>query len=54
MIDHLIVRREQVYLPDLSYEEISEEINYGVIPLLCDFGGTLGLLLGASGDSNNS
>jgi hypothetical protein len=35
----------------MDFEEIVEEIQYGIIPLLCDFGGTLGLLMGASGTS---
>ncbi|KAG7173800.1 Acid-sensing ion channel 4-like [Homarus americanus] len=33
---------------DLTYDEVSEEIAYDAIALLCDIGGTLGLLLGAS------
>jgi len=33
----------------MTYEEIKEEFAYSVISLLCDIGGTLGLLLGASG-----
>ena len=33
---------------DLTFDDIQEEIAYGAIPLLCDVGGSLGLLLGAS------
>ena len=33
---------------DLTYDEVSEELAYDTIALLCDIGGTLGLLLGAS------
>lgn len=36
----------------MTYEETHEEFAYDIISLLCDIGGTLGLLLGASGDSN--
>ena len=41
----------QVYFNDMTYEETREEFAYDVIALLCDIGGTLGLLLGASGES---
>lgn len=33
----------------MTYEETKEEFAYDIISLLCDIGGTLGLLLGASG-----
>lgn len=33
----------------MTYEETHEEFAYDIISLLCDIGGTLGLLLGASG-----
>lgn len=33
---------------DLTYDEVSEDLAYDAIALLCDIGGTLGLLLGAS------
>ena len=39
----------QVYFTDMTYEETKEEFAYDIISLLCDIGGTLGLLLGASG-----
>jgi len=32
----------------LQYEYIKEELGYGTIDLLCDVGGTLSLLMGAS------
>jgi hypothetical protein len=32
----------------LTYDDIKEEFGYSTIPLLCDIGGSLGLLLGAS------
>ncbi|XP_063600738.1 acid-sensing ion channel 1C-like [Penaeus indicus] len=38
----------RVFFQDLTYDEVSEDIAYGAIALLCDIGGTLGLLLGAS------
>ncbi|XP_050719585.1 acid-sensing ion channel 4-like [Eriocheir sinensis] len=38
----------RVFFQDLTFDEVSEEIAYGTIALLCDIGGTLGLLLGAS------
>ncbi|XP_045121788.1 degenerin mec-10-like [Portunus trituberculatus] len=38
----------RVFFQDLTYDEVSEEIAYDTIALLCDIGGTLGLLLGAS------
>lgn len=38
----------RVFFQDLTFDEVSEEIAYGMIALLCDIGGTLGLLLGAS------
>lgn len=40
----------QVFFTDLTYEETKEEFVYGIVSLLCDIGGTLGLLLGASGN----
>lgn len=33
----------------MTYEETREEFAYDIIALLCDIGGTFGLLLGASG-----
>ncbi|KAK4006004.1 hypothetical protein OUZ56_011135 [Daphnia magna] len=38
----------KVYFIDMTYEETKEEFAYDIISLLCDIGGTLGLLLGAS------
>ncbi|XP_068246367.1 acid-sensing ion channel 1B-like [Palaemon carinicauda] len=38
----------RVFFQDLTFDEISEDIAYDAIALLCDIGGTLGLLLGAS------
>jgi len=35
-------------LQELVFEQIEEEFAYTVIALLCDIGGTLGLLMGAS------
>lgn len=32
----------------MTYDDIEEEYGYTAIPLLCDIGGSLGLLLGAS------
>lgn len=32
----------------MTFDDIEEEIGYAAIPLLCDIGGSLGLLLGAS------
>lgn len=32
----------------MTFDDIEEEIGYSAIPLLCDIGGSLGLLLGAS------
>ena len=39
----------QVFFTDMNYEETTEEFAYDTISFLCDIGGTLGLLLGASG-----
>ncbi len=36
------------HLQTLQYEFIREEVGYGTIDLLCDVGGTLSLLMGAS------
>ncbi|CAG0900006.1 unnamed protein product [Darwinula stevensoni] len=44
--DNVSVSR--LYYMDMNYEEIQEEYSYEVFALLCDLGGTLGLLLGAS------
>ncbi len=33
---------------NLQFEFIKEEVGYGTIDLLCDVGGTLSLLMGAS------
>ncbi|CAG0897639.1 unnamed protein product [Darwinula stevensoni] len=38
----------RLYYVDMNYEEIQEEYSYNIFALLCDLGGTLGLLLGAS------
>jgi hypothetical protein len=46
VLDDLFV---QVYFTDMTYEETKEEFAYDIISLLCDIGGTIGLLLGASG-----
>ena len=35
-------------IKDMTFDDIEEEIGYSAIPLLCDIGGSLGLLLGAS------
>ena len=35
-------------LQSLEFEFIKEEVGYGTIDLLCDVGGTLSLLMGAS------
>ena len=35
-------------LQNLQFEFIKEEVGYGTIDLLCDVGGTLSLLMGAS------
>ncbi|CAG0889101.1 unnamed protein product [Darwinula stevensoni] len=43
--NHSVTR---VFYLDMTYEEIKEEPSYDIISLLCDLGGTLGLLLGAS------
>ncbi|CAG0904278.1 unnamed protein product, partial [Darwinula stevensoni] len=40
--------RLRIYYEDLTFEDVVEEYSYTIIPLLCDIGGTLGLLLGAS------
>ncbi|CAG0893265.1 unnamed protein product [Darwinula stevensoni] len=40
--------RLRVYYQDLTFDDVVEEYSYTEIPLLCDIGGTLGLLLGAS------
>ncbi|XP_059480902.1 acid-sensing ion channel 4-B-like [Neocloeon triangulifer] len=38
----------RIFYEDLVYEQITEDIAYNLIALLCDIGGTLGLLMGAS------
>ncbi|XP_046644342.1 acid-sensing ion channel 5-like isoform X2 [Daphnia pulicaria] len=38
----------RIFYQDLTYDDIEEEFGYTTIPLLCDIGGSLGLLLGAS------
>ncbi|CAG0901539.1 unnamed protein product [Darwinula stevensoni] len=43
--NHSVTR---VFYRDMTYEEIVEKHSYDIISLLCDLGGTLGLLLGAS------
>jgi len=40
--------RVRVYYQSLEFEFIKEEVGYGTIDLLCDVGGTLSLLMGAS------
>lgn len=40
--------RARVYYKSLEFEFIREELGYGTIDLLCDIGGTLSLLMGAS------
>ena len=40
----------EVYYNDMTYEETDENFSYGIVSLLCDIGGTMGLLLGASGN----
>ena len=37
-----------LFLQNLEYEFIKEDVGYGTIDLLCDVGGTLSLLMGAS------
>ena len=38
----------QFLLQNLEFEYIKEDVGYGTIDLLCDVGGTLSLLMGAS------
>ncbi|KAK4020490.1 hypothetical protein OUZ56_002461 [Daphnia magna] len=38
----------RIFYQDMTYDDIEEEYGYTAIPLLCDIGGSLGLLLGAS------
>ncbi|CAB3374970.1 Hypothetical predicted protein [Cloeon dipterum] len=38
----------RIFYEDLVYEQITEDRAYNLIALLCDIGGTLGLLMGAS------
>lgn len=38
----------KLILQELVYEQIEEEFAYTMIALLCDIGGTLGLMMGAS------
>ncbi|XP_059480911.1 acid-sensing ion channel 2-like isoform X2 [Neocloeon triangulifer] len=40
--------RMRIFYTELVYENIQEEFAYTMIALLCDIGGTLGLLMGAS------
>ncbi|XP_037073773.1 acid-sensing ion channel 3-like [Pollicipes pollicipes] len=40
--------RLRVFYQDLYYENVVESLAYPMIPLLCDLGGALGLMLGAS------
>ncbi|XP_059087642.1 acid-sensing ion channel 1-like [Tigriopus californicus] len=40
--------RVRIYYQNLQYEFIKETVGYGTIDLLCDIGGTLSLLMGAS------
>ncbi|KAF2365974.1 Epithelial sodium channel [Trinorchestia longiramus] len=40
--------RVKVFLADKTYESVQENFSYGFTSLVADFGGTLGLLLGAS------
>ena len=37
-----------VFFQNLEFEYIKEDVGYGTIDLLCDVGGTLSLLMGAS------
>ena len=37
-----------IFFQNLEYEYIREDLGYGTIDLLCDVGGTLSLLMGAS------
>ncbi|CAG0921413.1 unnamed protein product [Notodromas monacha] len=40
--------RIRIYYQEMTYDDISESFAYTEIPLLCDIGGALGLMLGAS------
>lgn len=40
--------RYKIFFTDMTYEETKEEFTYDIVSFLCDIGGTLGLLLGAS------
>ncbi|XP_063615888.1 degenerin-like protein unc-105 [Penaeus indicus] len=40
--------RIRIFYNDLTYQVVTEEWAYTLIPLMCDIGGVLGLLLGAS------
>ncbi|XP_071530376.1 acid-sensing ion channel 3-like [Panulirus ornatus] len=40
--------RIRIFYQDLSYQDVMEEWAYTLIPLVCDIGGVMGLLLGAS------
>ncbi|XP_068230344.1 acid-sensing ion channel 3-like [Palaemon carinicauda] len=40
--------RVRIFYNDLTYESVHEEWAYRIISLMCDVGGSLGLLLGAS------
>ena len=40
--------RYKIFFTDMTYEETKEEFSYDIVSLLCDIGGTFGLLLGAS------
>ena len=46
--DQPLCVRYKIFFTDMTYEETKEEFTYDVVSLLCDIGGTLGLLLGAS------
>ncbi|XP_064610984.1 acid-sensing ion channel 4-B-like [Liolophura sinensis] len=37
-----------MYYSELSYEQITQQEGYGLFPLLCDIGGSMGLFIGAS------
>ena len=44
-----LCNRFQVFYDELAYEETTESFANDILSVLCDIGGLLGLLLGASG-----